>query len=136
MPNVEVPCGWPNGDVEAEFCTPKAEGLPKAEPPPAPNADPSPGPVPVNAGVLLGASVPTLCLLAASNAPLMSLRALENICSAFARAFCSYRSFLPNDQGFAWPNAQVITHIFVGISITHGSDCFQMELFGRFIKWW
>ncbi len=89
-PNVEVPCGWANGDVEPEFCTPKTEGCPKAETPPAPNADPGPGPVPVNADVLLGASIPKLCLLAASKAPLMSLRALANTCSAFARAFCSY----------------------------------------------
>ena len=89
-PNVEVPCGCPNGDVEPEFCTPKTEGCPKAEAPPAPNADPGPGPAPVNADVLLGASVPKLCLLAASKAPLMSLRALVNTCSAFARVFCSY----------------------------------------------
>lgn len=90
-PNAEVPCGWPNGDAEAGFCAPMTEGFPKAETPPAAlNADPVPGTVPVNADVLLGASVPRLCLLAASKAPLTSLRALENICSAFARAFCSY----------------------------------------------
>ena len=84
----DVPCCWPNADVVLELCAPKADGCPKADVFDAPNGE-------LDSGAwfttgLLGASVPRLFLLAASKAPLMSLRALVKNCSAFANPFCSY----------------------------------------------